>query len=85
MVGIFQIHPGQALEALIAGGGGFGEPLDRDPERVRQDVRKGWVTVEKARDTYGVVLDLTPELFAVDYDSTSRLRKRMKHLPASDN
>ena len=85
MVGIFQIHPGQALEALIAGGGGFGQPLDRDPERVRQDVRKGWVTVEKARDTYGVVLDLTPELFAVDYDKTSRLRKRMKHLPVSDN
>ena len=78
MVGIFEIKPGQALEGVIAGGGGYGDPLNRDPDRVRHDVRKGWVTVEKARRTYGVVLDLEPELFAVDHEATGKLRTEIK-------
>lgn len=78
MVGLFEIPPGHSLEGLIAGGGGYGDPLDRDPERVRRDVRKGWVTAEKARGTYGVVLDLGPELFAVDHPATAKLRDEMR-------
>ena len=78
MVGIFEIPPGRALEALIAGGGGFGDPLDRDPERVRQDVRKGWVTMAKARDTYGVILDPASEWYTVDYEGTNTLRSRIR-------
>ena len=78
MVGLFEIKPGQALEGLNTGGGGFGDPLDRDPERVRHDVRKAWVTMEKARRTYGVVLDMDPELFAVDYEETRVLRDEMR-------
>jgi len=39
-----------------AGGGGYGDPLARDPERVRQDVAAGNVSSERARDGYGVVL-----------------------------
>jgi N-methylhydantoinase B len=43
------------------GGGGFGNPLDRDPQAVRNDVREGFVSVASARDDYGVVMrdDLT--------------------------
>ena len=78
MIGLFEIEAGHALEAHTTGGGGFGNPLDRDPERVRDDVRDGWVSVEKARETYGVVLDLEPELFAVDYAATDRLRREIR-------
>ena len=55
-------------------GGGFGDPLDRDPEMVRHRVREGWTSVERARDVYGVVLDLEPELYSVDYAATEKLR-----------
>ena len=82
LVGAFEIQPGQALESYSAGGGGFGDPLKRDPERVRHDVRRGWVSVEKARDTYGVVLDLEPELFAVDYEATRKTREEAMSSPA---
>ncbi len=76
LIGLFEIKAGHALEAVTTGGGGYGDPLDRDPERVRDHVRKGWVSVEKARDTYGVVLDLEPELFAVDYEVTRKVREK---------
>jgi hypothetical protein len=39
------------------GGGGFGSPLERPAERVQVDVREGYVSVQAARDYYGVVLD----------------------------
>jgi N-methylhydantoinase B len=53
-------HPvaaGGVVELRTGGGGGFGDPLERDPERVREDVLDGYVTVEAAARDYGVVLD----------------------------
>jgi N-methylhydantoinase B len=38
------------------GGGGFGDPLERDPALVARDVRLGYVSVESARRNYGVAL-----------------------------
>jgi N-methylhydantoinase B len=52
-----------------AGGGGYGDPLERDPERVAEDVREGYVSIAAARDQYGVVLtgkDLVPDLEATE-------------------
>ncbi len=60
--------------ALSSGGGGFGDPLERDPEAVRDDVRDGFVSLEAARDIYRVVIDTKPELYEVDTDATERLR-----------
>jgi N-methylhydantoinase B len=37
-------------------GGGFGDPLERDPEQVAADVREGFVSANRAREVYGVVL-----------------------------
>ena len=45
------------LEYTWQGGGGYGDPLDREPEKVALDVARGWVTEEAARELYGVVLD----------------------------
>ena len=41
-----------------AGGGGWGNPLDRDATRVLTDVIRGYVSLEKAASDYGVVIDL---------------------------
>ena len=57
------LAPGSVVELRTGGGGGFGNPLERDPERVRADVRDGYVSVEAAARDYGVVLD--PETLEV--------------------
>ena len=72
------VSPEETLVSESCGGGGFGSPLDRDPEGVRRDAREGYVSAEKAREVYGVVLDLEKELFDVDYEETEELRARMK-------
>jgi N-methylhydantoinase B len=72
------LPPGEALQGLYCSSGGYGDPLDRNPEWVRHKAREGWITVEKARKTYGVVLDTEPELFKVDYEATEALRAEMR-------
>ena len=53
------------------GGGGFGPPIERDPDAVRNDVRSGFVTIGEAAARYGVVIDGEHE---VDWEETKRLR-----------
>jgi N-methylhydantoinase B len=61
-------------EAMIvtAGGGGWGDPLERDPEKVRWDVMEGFVSLKAAREEYGVALD--PNTLDIDLEETARLR-----------
>jgi N-methylhydantoinase B len=57
-------HPiaaGSIVHMQTGGGGGFGDPKERDPARVAADVRDGYVTAEAARRDYGVAVD--PETF----------------------
>ena len=54
------------------GGGGWGDPLDRDPEACAGDVIEGYVSPEQALAAYGVVLDAKD--FAVDAAATDRIR-----------
>ena len=51
-----RIRKGDAYMMRSGGGGGFGTPLERDPELVAHDVREGYVSREAARDSYGVVI-----------------------------
>ena len=67
------IPAGDRLRLEMAGGGGFGDPRERDPERVAEDVANGLVSEEIARRTYGVALDAIGN---VDDPATRRLRKR---------
>ena len=48
---------GDRVRIMEAGGGGFGAAKDRDPERVLKDVLEGYVSVECAREAYGVEID----------------------------
>jgi N-methylhydantoinase B len=57
------------------GGAGVGNPLERDIEAVREDVRDGLVSVESARDDYGVVID--PQTLEVDESETNKLRDKL--------
>ncbi len=58
------------------GGGGYGPPYLRPVEKVLKDVRNDVVSVEKAREDYGVVID--PETLEVDREATEKLREQMK-------
>ncbi|MFC3959136.1 hydantoinase B/oxoprolinase family protein [Halovivax cerinus] len=64
-------EPGEVLSNRSGGGGGYGDPLDRDPEAVREDVVDGYVSPEAARADYGVVVSADGEL---DRDATADLR-----------
>jgi len=66
------VPPGTRAIVATAGGGGWGDPLQRDPEKVRLDVIEGYVTLEAARSAYGVALN--PETLEIDYAATKRLR-----------
>jgi N-methylhydantoinase B len=66
--------PGSSVMLRSAGGGGWGDPFARDPERVRADVVEGYVSLEAAAERYGVVID--PATFAVDAAATAARRKK---------
>lgn len=53
------LAPGQVVRVNLPGGGGYGEPRARDPERVRWDVIEGYVTPEAAAREYGVTVRYT--------------------------
>ena len=59
MKGVSELHAGDLARTLTGGGGGYGDPLKRDPQRVADDVREGYVGREHARLDYGVVIDDT--------------------------
>lgn len=67
--------PPSGFRLLSAGGGGWGDPLHRDPESVRCDVRNELVSLAAARDVYGVVLD--PTTLAVDAPATAARRREL--------
>jgi N-methylhydantoinase B len=68
-----------------SGGGGYGSPLDRDPEMVRADVLEGWVSIEKARQIYGVVLNgrADDESIAIDREATVKWRAALRGQPGA--
>ena len=70
-----RIETGDAFIVNSGGGGGFGPPVERPAERVREDVRQGYVSLEAARALYGVVID--PATLALDEDATARVRAAM--------
>jgi N-methylhydantoinase B len=63
-------------------GGGYGDPLDRDPEAVLEDVRDDKVSIERAESAYGVVL--TDDADAVDESATEALRAERRASAEAD-
>lgn len=72
-----RLRAGDSLQVTVPSSGGYGDPLERDPELVRSDVLDGFTTVELAERDYGVVLDA--ETTAIDHQATARRRaERMR-------
>ena len=71
---------GQIVRVVTTGGGGWGDPLEREPELVMRDVVDGKVSAAAAHADYGVVLVKMPrpEEFEVDTARTARLRKSLR-------
>jgi len=72
-----RIRAGDAFMLASGGGGGFGPGFRRAPEKVEEDVREGYVTIEAARRDYGVVIG--PD-GAVDQAATTALRQEPAEL-----
>lgn len=69
-----RIEAGERVVLSLPGGGGYGDPFERDPDLVARDVRDGLVCAERARELYGVVLEGEPGSHAIDAEATARLR-----------
>ena len=67
---------GDLVRIYTAGGGGWGDPLERDPNRVLDDVKDGFVSLQSALDHYGVVVDA--ETIEIDSPSTEARRKEAR-------
>ncbi len=72
----YVLHTGDKIEYYCSGGAGIGDPLERDIAAVQDDVLNEFVSVERARDDYGVVID--PKTMKVDMDTTKKLRAERK-------
>lgn len=71
----FELGDGDVLYMRVASGGGYDDPLERDPELVRRDVANAIVSLDAARDVYGVVLGSELQL---DGAATRDLRAAMR-------
>lgn len=70
----FRLQAGDVLHMEPAGGGGYGDPLEREPELVRADLAEGYIRPERARDVYGVLFD---QGGGVDEAGTRRRREQL--------
>jgi N-methylhydantoinase B/oxoprolinase/acetone carboxylase alpha subunit len=68
--------PQKVISYDTTGGGGFGYPDERDPVRVREDVRDGLVSIDQAARIYGVVID--PDTLEIDEAATLARRRELR-------
>lgn len=69
---VVTLQTGETIVSHCCGGGGYGDPRARDPERVARDVAEGWISPERASNVYGVALHADG---TVDADATATLRR----------
>jgi len=69
------VKPGERVVSICTGGAGYGLPSERDPERVAGDVQRGWLSKQRARDKYRVVLS---DSGTVDLAQTEAVRAKCK-------
>ncbi|MEM7802051.1 MAG: hydantoinase B/oxoprolinase family protein, partial [Chloroflexota bacterium] len=83
---VMWMAPDAVISLNPPGGGGYGDRFKRDPERVLEDVVAGYVSIEAAREQYGVVILYTgrpealvrmPEAYRLDMEETTKLREAL--------
>ena len=70
-INFLKLVPGDRIRITTSGGGGYGDPLQRDPEHVRIDAELGFVSPERANTDYGVIVDSLGNL-----DEKATIKKR---------
>ncbi|MFQ6111980.1 MAG: hydantoinase B/oxoprolinase family protein, partial [Nitrospinota bacterium] len=73
---VFTLDEGETLHVFTAGGGGWGDPLERPPEEVRSDVLDRKVSQTTAREEYGVIIDAEDQ--SVNVAATEELRRELR-------
>jgi N-methylhydantoinase B len=76
------LREGDSLDFISNGGGGYGNPLGREPERVLEEVIDGFLSIDAAREVYGVVIEaIDPDVhdFRIDPAATERVRAELAH------
>src|SRR5438105_305820 len=73
---VYRAELGEVIRLWGGGGGGFGDPFERDPELVAADVAAGLVSPERARDVYGVAITAG----TLDATATAVLRRRPRNV-----
>jgi N-methylhydantoinase B len=74
----YPLRRGDVFRLDTPGGGGYGDPIGREPERVLADVREGYITGAAAERDYGVVVVETECGLAIDAAATARVRNKGK-------
>jgi N-methylhydantoinase B len=77
---VWSTSPGATWRYVTNAGGGWGDPLGRDPDAVKRDVRDGYLSLQRAADEFGVVIagdpHKDPEGLTIDGQATAALRRR---------
>ncbi len=74
LIGQIVLRPGELIVEVGGGGGGFGDPMLREPQRVLRDVDSGLVTPDRAQIVYGVALSSAGGPVTVDEIRTAQIR-----------
>jgi N-methylhydantoinase B len=78
-----ELRCGDVLRVVTSGGGGWGNPAERDPLAVLQDVKDGFVSLDSARQAYGVVIEA--DTWKIAWRRTQEHRQAMpRHVPLFD-
>lgn len=72
----YRLEAGDEFTLISGGGGGYGDPLEREVELVRRDVEDSYVSLKSAEKDYGVIID--PKSLVVDIQATKKLREKMR-------
>jgi N-methylhydantoinase B len=70
------VNQHDVMKTITPGGGGWGDPLERDLKKVAWDVKEGFISLDRASSVYGVVID--PHTGEPDGPATDRLRKQKR-------
>jgi N-methylhydantoinase B len=70
------LQAGDGFLVEVGGGGGYWDPFERDAERVLDDARAGYVSLEAAQRDYGVVIRQQGRRYEIDLPETAALRKQ---------
>lgn len=75
----YPLRAGNVFRLETPGGGGLGDPMERDPEAVLNDIVQGYVSPERAAADYGVVVVRSATNWQIDEDATRRLRSQQRN------